>query len=242
MWTRAGVPTKVVAMPSATYFPQATELKFSAMLLGWSTGTGEASSSLKALVMTYNQRQGLRRHEPRPLLERQGRRADRGRAADGRRRQARGVPAARDRDPDRRPGHHPAALPGEQLGDARRHHVRAARRRDDARVEVQARRARRSERAGGRAGRRSRRRRATSSRNAWVDAARRRRRCRWSIRPTARRSRRIARGTAADIDAAVRGRAAAQRRRVGPARAGRARAACSAAWRARSASTPTSSR
>jgi len=59
MWTRAGVPTKVVAMPSATYFPQATELKFSAMLLGWSTGTGEASSSLKALVMTYNRDKGF---------------------------------------------------------------------------------------------------------------------------------------------------------------------------------------
>ena len=45
-------------MPSATYFPQATELKFSTMLLGWSTGTGEASSSLKALVMTYNRDKG----------------------------------------------------------------------------------------------------------------------------------------------------------------------------------------
>jgi peptide/nickel transport system substrate-binding protein len=59
MWTRGGVPTKVVAMPSATYFPQATELKFSTMLLGWSTGTGEASSSLKALIMTYNKDKGF---------------------------------------------------------------------------------------------------------------------------------------------------------------------------------------
>ena len=59
MWTRIGIPTKVVAMPSATYFPQATELKFSAMLLGWSTGTGEASSSLKAIVMTYNKEKGF---------------------------------------------------------------------------------------------------------------------------------------------------------------------------------------
>jgi len=58
MWTRGGIPTKVVAMPSATYFPQATELHFSAMLLGWSTGTGEASSSLKALVMTYDKPHG----------------------------------------------------------------------------------------------------------------------------------------------------------------------------------------
>ena len=59
MWTRIGIPTKVTAMPSATYFPQATELKFSTMLLGWSTGTGEASSSLKALLMTFNKEKGF---------------------------------------------------------------------------------------------------------------------------------------------------------------------------------------
>ncbi len=59
MLSRSGVPTKVVAMPSATYFTQATDLKFSFMLLGWSTGTGEASSSLKALLMTYNRDKGF---------------------------------------------------------------------------------------------------------------------------------------------------------------------------------------
>ena len=59
MLTRIGVDTKVVAMPSATYFTQATDLKFSFMLLGWSTGTGEASSSLKALLMTYNKDKGF---------------------------------------------------------------------------------------------------------------------------------------------------------------------------------------
>ena len=58
MWSRAGVPTKVVAMPSATFFPQATDLKFSVLLVGWSTGTGESSSSLKALLMTYNKDKG----------------------------------------------------------------------------------------------------------------------------------------------------------------------------------------
>jgi peptide/nickel transport system substrate-binding protein len=58
MLTRVGIDTKVVAMPSATYFTQATDLKFSFMLLGWSTGTGEASSALKALVMTYNRDKG----------------------------------------------------------------------------------------------------------------------------------------------------------------------------------------
>ena len=59
MWTRAGVPTKVVAMPSATFFPQATDLKFSVLLAGWSTGTGESSSSLKALLMTFNKDKGF---------------------------------------------------------------------------------------------------------------------------------------------------------------------------------------
>ena len=58
MLSRVGVDTKVVAMPSATYFTQATDLKFSFMLVGWSTGTGEASSSLKALLMTYNRDKG----------------------------------------------------------------------------------------------------------------------------------------------------------------------------------------
>jgi peptide/nickel transport system substrate-binding protein len=58
MLARVGIDTKVVAMPSATYFTQATDLKFSFMLLGWSTGTGEASSSLKALLMTYNRDRG----------------------------------------------------------------------------------------------------------------------------------------------------------------------------------------
>ena len=50
---------KVEAMPSATYFPQATDLKFSLMLLGWSSGTGEASSPLKALLATYNRDKGF---------------------------------------------------------------------------------------------------------------------------------------------------------------------------------------
>jgi peptide/nickel transport system substrate-binding protein len=59
MLTRAGVDTKVIAMPSATYFSQATDLKFSFMLLGWGTGTGEASSSLKALLMTFNRDKGF---------------------------------------------------------------------------------------------------------------------------------------------------------------------------------------
>jgi peptide/nickel transport system substrate-binding protein len=59
MLTRVGIATRVEAMPSATYFPQATDLKFSFMLLGWSSGTGEASSPLKALLATYSKDKGF---------------------------------------------------------------------------------------------------------------------------------------------------------------------------------------
>jgi peptide/nickel transport system substrate-binding protein len=59
MLARIGIATRVEAMPSATYFPQATDLKFSFMLLGWSSGTGEASSPLKALLATYNRDKGF---------------------------------------------------------------------------------------------------------------------------------------------------------------------------------------
>jgi peptide/nickel transport system substrate-binding protein len=59
MLTRVGIVTKVEAMPSATFFTQATELKFSLMLVGWSSGTGEASSPLKALIATYNKDKGF---------------------------------------------------------------------------------------------------------------------------------------------------------------------------------------
>jgi len=59
MLTRVGIATKVETMPSAPYFAQATDLKFSLMLLGWSSGTGEASSPLKALLATYSKDKGF---------------------------------------------------------------------------------------------------------------------------------------------------------------------------------------
>ncbi|MDQ6916648.1 MAG: ABC transporter substrate-binding protein [Pseudomonadota bacterium] len=59
MLTRVGIATKVEAMPSATFFPQATELRFSFMVVGWSSGTGEASSTLKALLATYSKEKGF---------------------------------------------------------------------------------------------------------------------------------------------------------------------------------------
>ena len=136
MLSRVGIDTKVVAMPSATYFTQATDLKFSFMLLGWSTGTGEASSSLKALLMTFNRDKGYGT-------------ANRGRYSNGKvdaltedalatvddaKREAllqRATELAINDTGDR-----PAALPGQPVGDARRHHLRAAHRREHARLEV----------------------------------------------------------------------------------------------------------
>jgi peptide/nickel transport system substrate-binding protein len=59
MLTRVGIATKVEAMPSATFFPQGTEFKFSFLLVGWSSGTGEASSPLKALIATVNKEKGF---------------------------------------------------------------------------------------------------------------------------------------------------------------------------------------
>ena len=64
-------------MPSATYFPQATDLKFSFMLLGWSTGTGEASSAAQGAAGDVQQGQGIRHRESRSLFESEGRRAAR---------------------------------------------------------------------------------------------------------------------------------------------------------------------
>ena len=59
MLTRAGIATRVETMPSATFFPQATEFKFSFILVGWSSGTGEASSPLKALIATVSKDKGF---------------------------------------------------------------------------------------------------------------------------------------------------------------------------------------
>ncbi len=130
MLTRIGIATRVEALPSAAYFPQATDLKFSFMLVGWSSGTGEASSPLKALLATYSRDKGFgtanrgRYSNPRvdALLEQALA------TVDDPKREA--LAAARDRDRDQRYRHHPAALPGQPVGDAQRHHLRAAHRRE----------------------------------------------------------------------------------------------------------------
>lgn len=58
MLSRAGIATKVDAMPSSVYFTRATKLEFSLMLLGWSAGSGEMSDSLRPLLGTFDAKKG----------------------------------------------------------------------------------------------------------------------------------------------------------------------------------------
>ena len=58
MLSRVGIKTDVQALPQAVYFPRASKLEFSFMLLGWGADTGEPSSTLKALLATYDPSKG----------------------------------------------------------------------------------------------------------------------------------------------------------------------------------------
>ena len=65
MLTRVGIETAVETMPRSVYFGRATGgddgSEFSLMLVGWGSGTGEASSPLRALLHTRNDETGLGR-------------------------------------------------------------------------------------------------------------------------------------------------------------------------------------
>ncbi|WP_420564994.1 ABC transporter substrate-binding protein [Thalassobaculum sp.] len=59
----AGIPTKVVTMPKNVFFSRASkgadgEPEFSFVLVGWGSGTGEASSPLKSLLATHDPSKG----------------------------------------------------------------------------------------------------------------------------------------------------------------------------------------
>lgn len=65
MLTRGGIPTKVVTMPKSVYFKRASkggkdgQPEFSFILVGWGSGTGEASSPLKSLLTTHDKSKGF---------------------------------------------------------------------------------------------------------------------------------------------------------------------------------------
>ena len=64
MFTHGGIPTKVVTMPKSVFFSRASSggpnktPEFSIFLVGWGSGTGEASSALKSLIMTHDKTKG----------------------------------------------------------------------------------------------------------------------------------------------------------------------------------------
>ncbi len=65
MLTRIGIKTEVVTMPRSVYFKRASRggpngtPEFSFVLVGWGSGTGEASSPLKSLIHTYDKSRGF---------------------------------------------------------------------------------------------------------------------------------------------------------------------------------------
>lgn len=58
MLTKIGIKTEVNSMPKAVYFPKASALEFSFMLVGWATDTGEQSNCIGALLHTYDKEKG----------------------------------------------------------------------------------------------------------------------------------------------------------------------------------------
>jgi len=59
MLTRAGIVTKVEAMPANIFFSRGSKLDFSFMLVGWGADTGEVSSPLKSLLATFSNEKGM---------------------------------------------------------------------------------------------------------------------------------------------------------------------------------------
>ncbi len=65
MLSRIGIDTQVVTMTQGVFFREASTgspekgPKFSFILVGWGSGTGEASSPLKSLIATFNREKGM---------------------------------------------------------------------------------------------------------------------------------------------------------------------------------------
>ena len=58
MLSKVGIYTHVETLPKTLYFKQASDLKFSFMLLGWASGTRDAFSPLKSFVHSHDRVKG----------------------------------------------------------------------------------------------------------------------------------------------------------------------------------------
>lgn len=59
MLSRIGIKIKVDALPKNVFFPRGSKLEFSLMLVGWSSGSGEPSEPLTALLHSYDMEGGF---------------------------------------------------------------------------------------------------------------------------------------------------------------------------------------
>lgn len=59
MLSKIGIKTQVKALPRNIFFPNASKLKYSFMLLGWASGTGDAYSPLKSLIHSHDKEKGF---------------------------------------------------------------------------------------------------------------------------------------------------------------------------------------
>jgi peptide/nickel transport system substrate-binding protein len=59
MWSRIGIDAKVEALPWATFAGKASNQEYSIFLVGWGSGTGETSSTLRSLLATFNKDTGM---------------------------------------------------------------------------------------------------------------------------------------------------------------------------------------
>ena len=57
--SRGGIPTKLETMPSNVFFSRGSKLEFSFLLAGWGADSGEVSSPLRALLATFDAKQGM---------------------------------------------------------------------------------------------------------------------------------------------------------------------------------------
>ncbi len=117
MWARIGLKVNLNAMPRATYFAKIQKFDTSAYLLGWGVPTFDALYSLQSLAMTVG-KEGDGNFNLGRVSNRRVRQARHGDEERGRREEAQRHHRARADAAQPAGDAHPAAQPGDSVGDA----------------------------------------------------------------------------------------------------------------------------
>ena len=117
MWARIGLKVNLNAMPRATYFAKIQKFDTSAYLLGWGVPTFDALYSLQSLAMTVG-KEGDGNFNLGPRQQPRVRQARHGDEERGRREEAQRHHRARPDAAQPAGDAHPAAQPGDPVGDA----------------------------------------------------------------------------------------------------------------------------